>query len=148
MAFWAQNDHGTRIYISSFDKIVEYIENSEGTVPPYVWDDHGPRPIHRDDGRQWVVGRYHESHDDLVRRVIYYDEQLYNAKVDFRGDLRIFCSLMEEAADEAEKGVIEAATLLNHFARVVRNLETIAKCAKEKANGSELPIGDESDRGT
>ena len=67
-----------------------------------------------------------------------HDEQLYNSMVDFRGDLRIFCSFMEGAADDAEKGVIEAATLLNHFARVVRNLETIAKCAKEKTNGSEL----------
>ena len=134
---WVQNENGTRCYLASFEKATEYVEHYD-TVLPYVWDDHGPRPIHRDDGRQWVVGRYHESHDDLVRRVIHYDEQLYNAKVDFRGDLRIFCSLMEDASDDAEKGVIEAATLLNNFARVVRNLETIAKCAKEKANGSQL----------
>lgn len=144
---WVQNENGTRCYLACFEKATEYVERYD-TVLPYVWDDLGPRPIQRDDGGQWVVGRYHESHDDLVRRVMHQDEQLHNAKVDFRGDLRIFCSFMEGAADDAEKGVIEAATLLNHFARVVRNLETIAKCAKEKANGGELPIGDESDRDT
>ena len=137
VAIWVQNDNGTRCYLASFEKATEYAEMYD-TVEPYVWDDQGPRPIQRDDGGQWVVGRYYESHDDLVRRVMQHDEQLYNAKVDFRADLRDFCSFMEGASDDAEKGIIEAATLLNHFARVVRNLETIANFSKEKANGSEL----------